>query len=279
MTEAAKRLRVDATTVGRRIERLELSLNAELFEQSANGHQLTAGGQQLLQHAEDMERSTSDISTVLTGGRSRLEGNVRLSISEGLATAVVARCMSAFRKDNPSIELEIAITNGFLNLSKREADLAVMLARPRKGPLVARKLTDYSLGLYASKDYLASNPVAQVSDLFSHSLIGYIPDFIYAEELRYMEEVSPGLKPTLTSNSINVQHILTRSGCGVAILPHFMAVNDDQLAPLLPDVEIHRSFWIVVHQDMVKVARVRAVVEWLDRLAGEKIPTRSRSSR
>jgi DNA-binding transcriptional LysR family regulator len=269
--DAAKRLRVDPTTVGRRIDRLVNEFNTQLFETTTNGYQLTTAGMHLLDHAEEVERSTQSITETLKGGRTRLEGKVRLSLSEGFATMFIARHMASFQKANPSIEIEIVITNGFLNLSKREADMAVTLARPGKGPLVAHKLLDYRLGLYVSKEYFSAHPMIDLVSLSSHNLIGYIPDFIYSDELRYLNEISPSLHPKITSSSINVQLALTRSGCGIAILPHFMARDDKDLVAVLTDISITRHFWIVIHEDMAKIARIKAVVDWLTQLAGEFI--------
>lgn len=267
LAAAAKRLHVDATTVGRRIDRLAASLNTDLFETGLGGHLLTESGTRLLQSAEEVERSILGASELLTGERSRLEGSVRISMSEGFATWVVARYLPSFQSLHPDIKLEIATTNGFLNPSKREADLAVMLGRPVKGPLIVRKLADYSIGLYASREYLASNgePTC-VAELNSHPLIGYIPDFIYADELRYLSEIEENLSPTISSSSINVQLAMTRAGLGIAVLPNFMGRHDSLLSPLLQEVQIRRSFWIVVHRDLAKVARVRAVIDWLDNL-------------
>ncbi len=265
---AAQKLGVDATTVGRRIERLSALLGTSLFETGPAGHMLTASGEELLRHAEDVERSILSAGSALTGERSRFSGTVRLSLSEGFATWVVAPHLPAFAQSHPEIALEIVTTNGFLNPSKREADLAVMLARPVQGPLLAGKLADYSLGLFASSDYLGNHaPIADVADLGTHRLIGYIPDFIYADELRYLSEVDAGLHPAFSSSSINVQFALTQAGLGVGILPHFIGNQSTTLYPVLPkQVRIKRSFWTVVHRDLSRVSRVRAVMDWLHQL-------------
>jgi DNA-binding transcriptional LysR family regulator len=262
---AAQKLGVDATTVGRRIERLSALLGTSLFETGPAGHMLTASGDELLRHAEDVERAILSAGSALTGERSRFSGTVRLSLSEGFASWVVAPHLPAFAQSHPEIALEIVTTNGFLNPSKREADLAVMLARPAQGPLLAAKLADYSLGLYASADYLAGHaPVTGVAGLGRHRLIGYIPDFIYADELRYLSEVDAGLHPAFSSSSINVQFALTQAGLGIGILPHFIGSQSAALRRILPeDVRITRSFWTVVHRDLSRVSRVRAVLDWL----------------
>ncbi len=266
LTAAGAMLKVDATTVGRRIERLANTLNSNLFEAGAGGLHLTPGGEKLLAYAEEIERSALAAHDRISGERSRLTGTVRLSLSEGFATWMVARHLPAFQALHPEIRLEIVTTNGFLNPSKREADLAVLLGRPQHGRLVAQKLTDYHLGLYAARDYVAAHGApADPAALSSHPLIGYIPDFIYAEELRYLDDIREGLAPHFSSSSINTQLAMTRAGAGISVLPHFIGRQDAQLVPLLAnEVQITRSFWTTVHHDLQRVARVRAVVDWLN---------------
>ena len=265
LSNAAARLGVDATTVGRRIERLVATLDTALFEVGPQGHRLTEAGERLLAHAEEVERSILAATGDLLGESSRLAGTVRISLTEGLASWVVGPALPSFHAAHPGIRLEIATTDGFLNPSKRETDLAVMLSRPTSGPLIVSKLTDYHLGLFAARDYVARHgPVESLADLRTRVLIGYIPDFIYWEALRYLHEIDAGLTPHITSSSINMQHAMTHAGLGIAVLPWFMGLADPALVPLLPErVSITRSFWTVVHADLRRVARVAAVLEWL----------------
>lgn len=269
LSAAAARLGVDATTVGRRIERLSSALNAALFDVGPHGHRVTEAGETLLQHAEEVERSILAASGDLTGEASRLAGTVRISMSEGFASYVVARHLPAFHAAHPGIALEVATTHGFLNPSKREADLAVMLGRPSSGALIAGKLTDYRLGLFAARSYVeAHGMVRTLDELKQRTLIGYIPDFIYWEALRYLQEVDPGLQPHITSSSITMQHAMTRAGLGVCVLPHFMGRPDPDLVPIMAEeVVITRSFWLVVHADLRRAARVAAVMDWLREIA------------
>lgn len=275
LSAAAIQMGVDATTIGRRIERLSTSLNATLFETTTSGNSLTISGQNLLVRAEEVERNMLEMGSEITGDRARLAGTVRISLSEGLATWVLAPHLAQFRELHPDITLEIVSTNGFLNPSKREVDLAILMARPIKGRLIAQKLTDYELGLYLAKSYIAKSGKPQsLADLHMHSLIGYIPDFIYAEELRYLSEIDGSLEPNLSSSSINVQHMMTRTNCGICVLPLFMGENDELLERVLAEkVTITRSFWIVVHQDLRRVARISAVLDWLGELVKTQRPS------
>ena len=261
---AATRLGVNATTVSRRIARLASELGSDLFEQGPSGHVLTPAGERILALAEEMERSAIAVGSAASGERARYAGKVRISLSEGLAGWVIAPALQEFAELHPDIQIEIAATNGFLNPSKREADMAIMLGRPTRGHLLTRRLADYKLGLYASQSYVARQGAPQSpAELRQHKLIGYVPDLIYAEELRYLSEIGDGLEPDYASSSITIQHRMTAGGLGICVLPLFIAEQDPSLVRLCPDIAISRSFWLVLHQDLKKVARIEAVTQWL----------------
>lgn len=274
LSAAALSVGLDATTVSRRVERLQHALNATLFEQSPAGHVLTHRGRQLLAHVEEIERAALAARGDLTGEPGQLEGSIRVSLSEGFGTWLVARHLGEFHERHPKLMIDLVATSGFLNPSKREADIAIMLARPARGPLIARKLTDYALRLYAAKDYVRRHePIRAPADLAAHPLIGYVPDFIYAPELRYLDEVSPGLEPTIRSSSINAQHRLIAAGLGLGVLPCFIGDQDPGLDCLLcEEVTITRTFWLVVHRDMRKLARVATFMDWITALAEASQP-------
>ena len=263
LQQAAERLGVDPTTVGRRLKRLEAALGQTLFEQTKDGHALTEAGERLAERAEAMARQAEEIGAS-PGEPGLLGGSVRVTVSEGFGSWFVARHLPAFAAAHPRLTVDLVASSGFLNPSRREADVAILLDRPRKGPLFTRKLTDYRLRLYAAKGWLAAHgPVASRADLRRHPLIGYVPDLLYAPELRYLAEIAPGLEPRLRSTSINAQLHLVAAGAGIAVLPCFMGDADPSLARLLDEVAVTRSFWLVTHADTRRSARVGAFVDWL----------------
>lgn len=156
-----------------------------------------------------------------------------------------------------------------LSLSKREADVAITLAPPKEGKVVARKLSDYRLGLYASRDYLdAMPPVTTPEDLFAHRIVGYIDDLIFTPELDYLDEIAKGLRAQVQSSSVLAQMNAVIAGAGIGVIHHFMAEGEPRLVPVLSEsVSITRSFWLLVHADLKDVARVRAIVDFLVREA------------
>jgi len=262
---AARALGVDGTTISRRLARLAAALEVDLFEGSGGERKLTAHGQALMRHAESVESATLAAVEDVTGERHSLAGQVRLSVAEGFGAKVLAPRVAEFNQRHPRIGLDIITASGFLNPSKREADMAVMLARPQRGRLMVRKLCDYSLRLYASHGYLEQYGVpVERPALAGHRLVGYVPEFIFAPELEYLDEVESGLEAQFRSTSINVQHNMVAHGAGIGILPDFMATGDGRLMPLFADnLRIVRSFWLVVHADMRRLARIDAVARWL----------------
>lgn len=263
LARAAAAMQVDATTVGRRLRRLEARLGTTLFEQTREGQVLTEAGERLLAAVEAMERAAADVAEERGGGG--LSGTLRISVSEGFGTWFLANRLPEFAAAHPGLTLDLVASSGFLSPSKREADIAVVLSRPKAGPVIARKLSDYALRLYASPAYLAqAGTPARAEDLAQgHRLVGYIPDLLYAPELRYLDEILPGLAATIRSSSINAQHRLLAQGAGIGVLPCFLADSDPSLQGVLPERCITRSFWIVTHKDTHNLARVRAGVKWM----------------
>jgi DNA-binding transcriptional LysR family regulator len=267
---AAPTLRADPTTVSRRVRRLEADLGQVLFEQDRDGQKLTAAGRALLTRAEEMERCASAISEG-SGGDGGPSGILRISASEGFGTWVIARHLHEFADQYPAITIDLTASSGFLNPGKRETDIAILLARPRKGPLLARKLTEYSLGLYGSREYLESaGGVVRRDSLGGHRIIGYIPDQIYAPELDYLSELLPGVNASLRSSSINAQQRMCQSGAGLAILPDFIGGQDRKLQRVLPDFILRRAFWIAIHQDVRNLARVSLFNGWLTEIVARQ---------
>jgi DNA-binding transcriptional LysR family regulator len=262
---AARALGIDATTIARRLARLEKTLGPELFEMGAGERTLTARGQALLRHAESVESATLAAMEDVTGHEHHLTGQVRLSVAEGFGTWVLAPGLAEFSQRHPGIRLDLITASGFLNPSKREADMAVMLARPQRGRLSVRRMGDYHLHLYAAPDYLARAGTPQsTADLRNHVLAGYVPEFIFSPELDYLDEVEAGLEASLRATSINMQHRMIAEGAAIGVLPDFIARRDCALVPVLADqVEIMRSFWLVTHGDLKKLPRIAAVAHWL----------------
>ena len=261
---AAAYLQMDATTISRRIKRLEQELALTLFERTRRGHVLTPAGERLASQVEAMESVCQTIRSETESEQSAV-GRIRLGVTEGLGSAVIAPALKQFKDSHPKIDIDLISLSGFVSVPRRQADMSILLTRPAAGRLKVRKLSDYSLRLYATRDYLKENPpVMSRADLQNHTLIGYVDDLIYSNQLRYFDELLPGLNPHICSPSIIAQLEVVASGAGLGILPVFMARRHPELVEVLPDdILVTRSFWLAVHQDVSALTRNRLMIEFL----------------
>lgn len=264
--EAARRLGVDYTTVSRRIRALEAALGTLLFDKSrSSGFVLTTEGKRLLSFAETMERTVDGARDEIGGDGQALEGRVRMGSTEGFGIFFIAPRMAGFRARYPHLEVDMLPVPRTVSLSKREADLAITIERPERGPYVCSKLCDYHLRLYGSADYLKSHPVIVTpEDLGRHEFIGYIDELVYSNELLYLERYVPKPRMMLRSTSVSAQYQAVRQGMGLSILPCFIADTDPTLVPILRDeIVVERSFWIYCHEDLRKLRRVVALWDYM----------------
>jgi DNA-binding transcriptional LysR family regulator len=260
---ASQHLGIDTATVGRRIARLETALKSTLVVRSKTGLQLTAIGGQLLQIGLDAEATMAAAANVVE--RDTVGGTVRVSAAEGFGTVVLAPALPALAAARPGLRIELAANAGFLSPTRREVDMAITLSAPASPRLVVEPLTHYQLALYAAPSYLVKHGApATVTDLRKAQIVGYVDDLIYAAELRYLDEILPGLTPVLASSSIRAQREIVLGGGGIGVLPCFLA---EGLTRVLGDqVLLQRRFWLSTHHDVHDTARMRAVRSWLGQL-------------
>ena len=264
---AAQKLGVDPATVGRRVARLEGALKATLLVRSALGLQLTSAGARVLELG--LQAETAMVAAASLGEADPVGGAVRLSVSEGFGTAVVAPALPSLRVRRPGLRVELAAASSLLSPSRREVDLAVTLSAPSAARLLVEPLSDYELGLYAAPAYLARAGVpASKAALRDHDLVGYVDDLIYAPELRYLDELGPGLTPAFASSSIRAQQAVIAAGGGVGVLPCFLC--EGLVRVLAAEVRLTRRFWIATQLEVAETARVRALRAWLRELVADQ---------
>ena len=249
LSGAARALKLDPATVGRRIARLEEALAAALFLRSPQGYALTEAGQRLVSHAGAAEQAVAAAAD-LTGPEGALSGSIRIGAPDGCANYLLPQVCAALCDAHPGLEIQIVALPRVFNLSKREADMAVAVSPPQAGRLSVQKLTDYRLSLAAHRDYLAARPpITGLADLGRHRVIGYIPDMIFDKELDYLAEIGAESVP-LTSNSVSVQLNLVRAGAGVAIVHDFALPFAPGVVRVLAEAfALRRSFYLIRHAD------------------------------
>ena len=267
LSGAGRVLRMDPATVGRRIARLEAALDVPLFVKSPQGYTLSAAGERLRSHSEAAEQVMRAGVEALTGPDERLSGQIRIGAPDGCANYLLPQVCADIARDNPDLDIQIVALPRVVNLSRREADMAITVSPPTAGQLVVQKVSDYHLHLVGARDYLAAvPPIATVDDLRQHKMVGYIPDMIFDAELDYLNDLKLDRVP-LASNSVPVQLRLVACATGLCVAHDFALLSHPELQKVLPD-EIHlsRSFYLVRHQGDQRSTRLNRFAETL--LAG-----------
>ena len=265
LTAAAQRLGADHTAVSRRVAALERALKAQLFERSPSGYSLTPDGERLMPQAEAMESLALSAQSAVGGADLSVSGTVRIGAPEGFGSYFLAPRMCRLAEAHPELEVQLVAMARAMSLSKREADMAVVLSPPREGRLLARKLTDYRLGLYGAPAYLDRRPpIRRRADLSGQRFIGYIEELLYAPELDYMRAPDVDITVRLKSSNLIAQLQACLAGAGLCVLPHFIAVREPGLVRVLPEnVSMTLSLWLLTHADLKGIARVRTVSDFI----------------
>ncbi|MBK9083340.1 MAG: LysR family transcriptional regulator [Rhizobiales bacterium] len=261
---AARQLGLDHATVGRRIGALERDLGARLFERRTNGCVLTPAGETFVAAAEQVEAQMLRVQADLAATGLETAGTVRIGAPDGFGTLFLAPRLGRLAERHPALTIQLAPLPRTFSLSRREADIAVVIERPQEGRLVVRKLTDYALGFYASRDYLARAAAPQSeADLTAHTLVTYVQDLIFSPVLHFMPELFGPRFRRFECASAVAQGEAVRAGAGVGILHDYAARGDERLVRVLPGLRFDRTYWLVTHADTRDLLRVRATADFI----------------
>lgn len=257
LSGAGRVLKIDPATVGRRIARLERALGASLFVKSPQGYTLSAAGERLLSQGEQAEQAMRAVTEALDGPSEGLAGQMRIGAPDGCANYLLPQVCAQIGEENPDLDIQIVALPRIVNLSRREADMAIAVSAPSAGQLLVQKITDYRLHLVASRSYLRDHPpLDRVEDLRDRRMVGYIPDMIFDAELDYLDNLGVRRVP-LASNSVPVQLKLLVQGTGLGVAHDFSLPSHPELRKVLSDeISLTRSFYLVRHQGDQRSARL-----------------------
>lgn len=260
LARAAKRLGVDRNTVGRRVVALEEELGLPLFERGPQGWACTAAGEELAALASRVEEDVLAIARHADARDRTPAGTVRLTTSVPVATHLLAPAVPSLRARYPRLLLDVSADFRNYDLTRREADLAVRLGRPSDAGLVARKLGSVAYGFYASPAYAAERRGRM--DLARDPVLAY--EGATSPQERWMDDLAPARTVALRCNTSLALAAAARTGIGAAVLPCFVADLDPGLVRLDGPEPPSYDLWLLVHGDLRRVPRVRAVIEWVD---------------
>ncbi|KJF75351.1 LysR family transcriptional regulator [Agrobacterium arsenijevicii] len=268
---AARKLGVNHATLSRRISALEAAIGTQLFLRSTNGCELTEEGQSLLAGAERMETEMLNAQANLGRVDTAVAGTVRIGAPDGLGVSFLAPRLGRLTARYPDLKIQLVPVPRSFSLSQREADIAITIERPEQGRLMFSKLTDYSLGLYASRAYLAEyGTPADVDALKRHRRIGYVEDLIFSPSLNYTGEIMRDWDAAFEISSATGQTEAVRSGAGIGILHNYIAGQYPELLRIMPNMSIKRAYWTAYHESARQLVRVRTVVDFLQELVTEE---------
>ena len=250
LTIAAQVLKIDPATVSRRIARLEMAHTTPLFSKSPKGYELTEAGHGLVTHVDAAQSSFSAGLGALRGDGEGLMGQIRIGAPDGCANFLLPQVCGQITKDYPELDIQIVALPRVLNLTRREADMAIGVSQPTAGRLIVQKIADYRLHLAASVELWDKFKEPKIlNDLRGLPTVGYVQDMIFDKELDYLEPL--GLRRVqLASNSISVQMNLLRQGAGVGIVHDFALPFAPELRRILIDqLSLSRSFFLIRSAD------------------------------
>jgi DNA-binding transcriptional LysR family regulator len=258
LSATARRLRVNHATVARRISSLEARLGRPLFDRRANGYALTAEGKAVLDEARSMDEAALSVLRRLDTG-TELSGLVRLSVGRVLAERFLIERLETFHARYPEIDLEVIGGSRVVSLARREADIALRYGSPKDSELVARRVARISFGLYASPAYRD-----QIDAGNRPAFIGFDEESDFIAEAVWLARQFGDRRFSFRTNSQTTQAAAARAGYGVALLPRYVAADDQGLVRVslggrLPE----RDVWLLIRRDLKNVPRVRAVADYL----------------
>jgi DNA-binding transcriptional LysR family regulator len=263
LSGAARRLGVDQSTVGRRLAALESAVGTRLFDRTPEGYALTPVGESVRADVERLEEGFLAVERRLSGGDTRIAGVVRVATTEAFASLFLIPRIAELRARHPALSLDMSTGIQPVDLARREADIAVRLgAAPKQPNLIARKVGVVHFAAYAARSYVEQRGTPHLrGSLAGHAIVAYGSEMRNVPIARWLEEHASDAEVAFRVNTIAGVYDAVRAGLGIGVLPSQLA--DASLmrigSPSLGAIPI----WSVVHEDLARAARVRAVLQFL----------------
>jgi DNA-binding transcriptional LysR family regulator len=257
---AARRLRVNHSTVFRRLGAIEARLGARLFERQGGSYVTTAAGEDLLRTAERVEAEVEALERRLSGQDLRLTGSLRLTAPDDLAEVLVMPLLAEFRRRYPEITLELALDNRMLNLTRREADVALRPTRQPPETLAGRRVAALATAVYANVGQPLPKDPGGPEVRWVAWEEGAGPPLV----ARWLAANVDRHAIAYRSNSMFNQASAARNGLGLAVLPCFLGDSDPRLQRVTPPLEdLATELWLLTHPDLQRTTRIRVLLDLL----------------
>lgn len=267
LAAAAVDLGVDASTVQRRIGKLEATMRVRLFSRSQRGYALTEAGQDLHVHALAMEEQALTAWRKVVARDEQPVGTVRVATVDDFAVLVLPPIVASFREAHPNVAVHVDVRTSFVDLAKHEADVAIRFGAKRgvQGDVVARRVCGVGVGLYASRAYVKKHGAPTTPEAIAdHAVVRGDAAFAALPMERIMERYGNPRNVAMRTNSFFARVAAIRAGVGIGFAPAFSIGGDKTMVRLdidFPEPQGGADLLVLVHVDMRKNARVRAFVE------------------
>lgn len=259
---AARELVLQHSTVFRRIEDAEARIGARLFDRARSGWRANLQGEAVAAAAAEMEAAALAAERAISGADARVEGTIRLATSEMLAGYLLPPLLQRFLAAHPGVEIEADVSNRAVDLTRREADLALRAtARPPES-MVGRQVAELRYAVYAARALLPRRDGQP--ELATLPWVGFDERIAYTGIAQWFARALPGVRPRLKADSLPAMLKAAAAGLGAVVLPMFAAAQEPRLLRITPPIEGQAmGLWLLHHPDVRGNARVRLLMQFL----------------
>ena len=259
---AARKLDVSHPTVFRRIRNLEGRLGVRLFERSRNNYALTPAGEELITVAELVDADITAVERRIAGQDLRPFGTVRVTLPDTLLFGFLSPLFAKFRSGHPEITLEVVVSNELLNISKRDADVAIRPSKLIPENLVGRKISNLGMAVYRHRE--SQTDINEPGDYARAPWIGLDHSLSWLPMAKWMSR--NGLEESIVyrTNTLLGCFEAARNKIGLSVLPCLLGDGEGELVRLGNLIEeLESELWLLTHPDLRNVARIRTFLDYM----------------
>jgi DNA-binding transcriptional LysR family regulator len=263
---AAKSLRVNQSTVHRRLQELEKQLGCELVRRHPTGYRLTEMGEYMRAHAMRVETTIADFERAVSAKSNETRGTVKVTCPEALGARLIGgRLIEKFNSRYPDLKIEFVMSDKILELGSGEADIAIRTRRPTENALIGRKIADSPWALYASKSYVARYGTIENADQIDGRSVVILDGALSDHPaMKWLKTVAPNAHVAARADSIAALLPSVKSGAGIALMPARVGENERDLVRILDiRAEMVAPVYLLTHRDLRRTPRVRAFFDFI----------------
>ena len=263
---AAKSLRVNQSTVHRRLQELEKQIGFELVRRYPKGYRLTEMGEHMRTHAMCVEAAVADFERAISAKSTETRGTVRVTCPQALGPRLIdAGLIEKFNERYPDVRIEFVMSDKILELGSGEADIAIRTKRPAENALIGRKIADSPWAVYASKSYVARyGSVTNGEQIDGRSVVVFDGALSDHPAALWLKRVAPNARVAARADSIAALLPSVKAGAGIALMPVMVGENEKGLVRMLDiGAEVETPVYLLTHRDLRRTPRIRAFFDFL----------------